>query len=150
MTISASRSRRIRLHLDLRPHQDGAAPGVVGRTDTAPPDDGTAGREIRTRYDFCQGVGVDVGVIDQGERRIDDFAEIVRRDIGGHADRDPAGPVDQKVRVACGEDDGLTFLAVVVRLEVDRVLVDIFDESGGRPREPGFGVTHRGRRIAID
>ena len=37
---------------------------------------------------------------------VDDLAEIVRRDVGRHADGDAAGAVDQQVREARRQDRG--------------------------------------------
>ena len=42
------------------------------------------------------------------------FAEIMRRDVGRHADRDTAGAVDQQVGEARGEDLRLAFGGVVI------------------------------------
>ena len=41
---------------------------------------------------------VERGIVDQRHAGVDDFAEIVRRDVGGHADGDAAGAIDQQVR----------------------------------------------------
>ena len=40
---------------------------------------------------------VSAGIVDQRHAGVDHFAEIVRRDVGRHADGDAAGAVDQKV-----------------------------------------------------
>ena len=52
---------------------------------------------------------------------VDHLAEIMRRDVGRHADRDAARAIDQKIGEARRQDDGLVFLVVVVGLEIDRV-----------------------------
>lgn len=49
----------------------------------------------------------------------------MRRDVGRHADGDAARAIDQQVRDSAGQDDRLQLLLVVVRLEIDRVLVDV-------------------------
>ncbi len=38
------------------------------------------------------------GVVDDGDSGVDDFAEVVRRDVGRHADADAGGAVNQQVR----------------------------------------------------
>src|SRR3712207_7377817 len=53
---------------------------------------------------------------------VDHLAQVVRRDVGGHADRDPARAVDQQVRDARRQHRGLLLGAVVVGLEIDGVL----------------------------
>ena len=49
--------------------------------------------------------------------------------VGRHADRDAGGAVDEQVREGRGQDRGLLLLAVVVRPEVDDVLVDAVDHQ---------------------
>ena len=83
-------------------------------------------------------------------RAVDDFAEIVRRDVGRHADRDAAGAVDQQVREARRQDARLAAGRVVVVLEIDRVLVDILEQLVRHLGQARFGVAHRRRRIAVD
>ena len=60
-----------------------------------------------------------------------DFAQVVRRDVGRHADRDAGRAVDQQVRDLGRQDRRLLFLAVVVRLEVDGFLVDVGQQLAG-------------------
>ena len=70
----------------------------------------------------------DVGLVHHRKQAVDRLAEIVRRDVGRHADRDAAGAVDEQVGEARRQDDRLELLLVVVRLEVDRVLVEILEQ----------------------
>ena len=58
-------------------------------------------------------------------RGLGHFPQVVRRDLGGHPDRDPGAAVDQQVREARGQDVGLLVLAVVVVVEVDLSLIHI-------------------------
>ncbi len=69
---------------------------------------------------------------------------------GGHADGDAAGAVDQQVGNPRRQDDRLLLLAVVVVLEVDRVLVQVGQQRHGRRGHAAFGVTHGGGHIAVD
>ena len=89
-------------------------------------------------------------IVDQRDAGVDHLAEIVRRDVGRHADRDAAGAVDQQVREARRQHHRLALVAVVVRLEIDRVLVDVLEQRHGGPGQPAFGVAHGRRRIAVD
>ena len=83
-------------------------------------------------------------------RRVDRLAEIVRRDVGRHADRDAAGAVDQQIGEARRQDDRLLLLLVVVRLEVDRVLVEVVEQRQRDAVEPRLGVARGRGRIAVD
>ena len=65
-------------------------------------------------HDLHQLVDVERRVVDQRDRRVDHLAEIVRRDVGRHADGDAAGAVDQQVREARRQDHRLLLGAVVV------------------------------------
>ena len=69
--------------------------------------------------------------------------------VGGHADRNAGGAVDDEVGDAGGEDGGLEGGFVVVGGEVDGVHVDIGEHFAGEAGEAGFGVTHGGGWVAI-
>ena len=85
-----------------------------------------------------------VGVLERPLGAVGDLAQVVRRDVGGHADRDAGRAVDQQVRVARRQDRRLLRAAVVVGLEVDGVLVDVADHLQRQRRHPALGVAHRG------
>ena len=91
-----------------------------------------------------------VGPVDQRDRGVDDLAEIMRRNIGRHADGDAAGAIDEQVRKARRQDGRLLLLAVVVRLEIDRAFVDVLEQRQRGLGEPRLGVAHRRRRIVVD
>ena len=71
----------------------------------------------------------------------------MRRDVGGHADGDAGGAVDQQVREAGRQDGGFLVLAVVVVLEVDGFLVDVADHLHGQRGHLGFGVPRCGGAV---
>ena len=62
------------------------------------PVDDAAAREVGPDDRVAEVVGREVGLVDETLRRRDDLAEVVRWDVGGHADRDPGGSVDDEVR----------------------------------------------------
>jgi hypothetical protein len=85
----------------------------------------------------------------QMPRRRHDLGQVVRRHVRGHSDRDAGRAVDQQVRQSGGQHIGLLLAAVVVRDEVDGLLVDRGDHLHGRRGQPGLGVPHgRGRVVA--
>ena len=69
-----------------------------------------------------------------------DLAEVVRRDVGGHADRDAAAAVDEQVREPRREHRRLARAAVVGGVEVDGVLVDLAEQLHRERRQPRLGV----------
>ena len=84
------------------------------------------------------------------QERGTDFVHIVRRDRCRHADGDARGPVGEQVGERRRQDDGLALLAVVGRAEIDRRLVDAFQQRERHRRQPRFGVAHRRGVIAVD
>ena len=74
----------------------------------------------------------------------------MRRNIGGHADGDAGGAVDEKARDARGQNDRLFFAFIEIGNEIDGFLFDVGEHFFRDLREARFGVPHRGRRIAVD
>src|SRR5438309_1601653 len=68
------------------PQDDLAAPGVVALDDAGPAVDRPAGREVGARDDLHQLRDADLGLIDETNQAVADFAQVVRRDFGRHAD----------------------------------------------------------------
>ena len=130
-------------------HDHGAAPGVVGLADAGGADDHGPGREVRPRHMFHQAVDRDLRVVEIGAGRVHDLAQIVRRDVGRHADGDAARAVDQKVGEGGRQHHRLVRGLVVVGLEVDRLLVDVGEQRVRRLAQADLGVAHRRRRVAV-
>ena len=141
------------LHLDDRAHDDRTAAGAVGVLDALAAQDERAGREVRAldalheRLEQLLARRLRVLQVPLGARG--DLPQVVRRDVGGHADGDARGAVDQQVGEPARQDGGLLRLAVVVVAEVDGVLVDVADHLHGQRRHPALGVPRgRGRVVA--
>ncbi len=134
----------------LAAHHDRAATEMIRRTDALAAQNDAAGREIRAGNDVDEVVDAERRILDQRDAGIDHLAEIVRRDVGRHADRNAAGPVDQQIGKARRQHRGLALGIVVVALEIDGVLVDVVKQGVRDLGETGFRVTHRGGGIAID
>src|SRR5699024_1839873 len=92
--------------LDLRDlhhgtHGDRAAAGAVGLLDAADAQDLRSGGKVRALDPLQQGcekfLGGGVRVFQEPVHAVGHFAQVVRGDVGGHAHRDPGGPVDQQV-----------------------------------------------------
>ncbi len=95
------------LDVGLATRRDRAAPGLVGRADAVAAHDRPAGGEVRARDDGHELVDGDVRVVDQHDDAVDDLAEVVRRDVGRHADRDARAAVDEQVREAARQHERL-------------------------------------------
>ena len=92
---------------------------------------------------------VDVGVLHQGDHAADDLAQVVRRDVGCHADRDALTAVDQQVREAAGQNMRLLFGLVKVGVPVDGVLFNIGQHLAGHLGHAGLGITVGSRGVAV-
>mgnify|MGYP007104047480 CR=1 FL=1 len=72
-----------------------------------------------------QFVDGDFRVVDLGDNAVDNFCEVVRRDIRRHADRNAVAPVDEKVREARRQNARLHAGVVESRIVIDRLFVQI-------------------------
>ena len=106
-------------------HLDYSAARGVGGADVLPAAYETPGGKIRPRHDLKQFVHGDLGVAYLGHHGVEQFPEIMGRDIGRHANRDPRGTVQKQVRHLGGQDARLKLPAIVVRVELDRFLVQV-------------------------
>ncbi len=91
-----------------------------------------------------------LGVVDVGHRGGDDLADVVGRDVRGHAHGDPRAAVDEQVGEARRQDDGFLAPAVVGGHEVNGVGVDIAHHLLGQARHARLRVAHGRGRVAVD
>ena len=95
------------------------------------------------RPGFKEGVDVEVD-------RTGHLSEVVRWNAGGHSDGDTVASVEEQIWQTGGQDRGFVFRIVKVRLEINRVLVDVVEHVLCDAIEPTFRVPHGGRRVAVD
>ena len=138
------------LEVGARAHHHAATPGAVAVMHASQAVDETGGREVRRLDDLDQGFEIGVGFGQQFEAGIDHLAEVVRRNVGRHADRDARRAVDEQVGNARRQDQRLGFGAVVVGAEIDGFLVDVEQQFVADARHADLGVTHRRRAVTID
>ena len=129
---------------------EATTPIRVRLLDSAAAIDKTAGGKVWPFYDLQNFFQRGLRSLNQSDRCIDDLGEIVRRDVCRHSHRNSVRTVDQQVRNACRKNRGLNGGFVVVRNEIDRLLVDVGEYFAGDLSQAALGVTHRRRRIAID
>ena len=140
----------VRLDLRLGAHDHVAAPFLVRLQEPGPAADDAPRGKVRTLHHRNDALKLRVGMLDELDRRIDQLAEIVRRDVGCHAHGDAVRTVYQQVRSRSREVLGLFRRVVVVRPEVHRVHVDVFQQRFRVGREARLGVAHGRRRVAVD
>ena len=90
----------------------------------------------------------DFGVVDDLDEGVADLAEVVRRDVGGHADGDAVAAVDEEVGELAGQDARLAVLAVVAVDEIDGVVLEVGEHLRADAGQPGLGVAVGGGRQA--
>src|SRR5690606_33678633 len=126
---------------------DAAPAGAVGLHDAcATVDDGPGGK-VRTGNEFHQLIDGDVFIVDQRKTGLDHFADVVGRNIGGHAHGDAGRAVDQQVGNTGGQNVGDLFLAVVVVDPIDSFLVEIRQQLVGKLGHANFRVSHGGGAV---
>ena len=138
------------LDVGLGAHRDGAAAGVVGLSDAVGAHDDGARGEVGAGHDAHELVSRGIGVVDEHAGGVDGLAEVVRRDVGGHAHGDAVAAVDEQVGEARRQDARLGERLVVVGLPVYRVLLQVAQKLHGGLGEAGLGVTHGCRGVAVD
>ncbi|MNS71306.1 hypothetical protein D3C72_1046720 [compost metagenome] len=138
------------LEVALGAHHDLAAAGAVAVLHAVDAVDDAGGGEVGRRHDFHQLVDARLRIAQQIQAGIHHFIQVVRRDIGGHADGDTAGAIDQQIRQLAGQNFRFFFGAVVIVLKVDSFLVDIGQHFVRNFGQPDFRITHCGGVVAVD
>ena len=141
---------RQRLDAGVRAHLDDAAARRVRLADAVLTEHETCRREIRSLDDLHEVVDRRIRMVDEHQRAVDDLAHVVRRDVRRHADRDARRAVDEQLRELRRQNRRLLQRLIVVRREVDRLLVDILQHELCDLRHADLGVTHGSRRVAVD
>ncbi len=118
------------------------APAVVA-------EDHAARGQVGTEEVLAELGGGEVRIVDERLRGAHDLAQVVWRDVGGHAHGDAGRAVDEQVGQLRRQDGRLHARAVVVLDEVDGVLVDVGQDLGGDGRHARLGVAHGRRRVAV-
>lgn len=90
-----------------------------------------------------------VGIVDVGGYRGHYFIQVVRRHVCGHTDRDTARAVREKKGKGAGKNLGFLHRVVVVRPEVYRLFLDVFDYGFGYFGKPALGIPHCRGRVAV-
>ena len=133
----------------LGAHDEAAAAGLVRVDDAFAAGNVSGGREVRPGNQLHDFLERRVRLFDQQHGRVNNLAQVVRRDVGRHADGDAARAIDQQIRRLRRQHDGLFARLVEVRNEVHRLFFEIGEHFLGDFRQARFGVPHRRGRIAV-
>ena len=125
-------------------------PGFVCGFDAFAAGDVRAGRKIRAGHNLHDFFQWRVRFVEQNHRGFHDLAQIVRRNVRGHADGDAAGAVHQQIRNARRQNEGLFAGLIEVRNEIDGFFFEVGENVFADFRETRFRVPHGRRGIAVD
>ena len=147
--------------LDLHPgaHAQDAAARVVERPDGRDAQEDSAGGKVGT-LDAARQRSAElrieklpersVRMVDQVDDALDGLAQVVRRNVRRHPDRDACAAVDEQIGKSRGKDQRLGGRIIEVRSEVDGLLVDVGQHHLRQPRQTRLGVAVGRRWIAVD
>ena len=134
----------------LGPHHHAAASGAVTVFHAIDAINDAGGREVGCRDDFHQLVNRSLRIAQQMQARVDDFVQVMWRDVGGHSHRNATRAIDQQIGQARGHDQRLFFRTVVVGSEVHGLFVQIRQNFVGNFCQTDFGVAHGRSVVAIN
>ena len=129
---------------------EAAAPGAVGLLDALLAKEDAGGGEVRPRHQLHNLLQGGVGLAQQQRSGVENFGQVVGRDVGGHADGDARCPVDQQVGHAGGQHHRLAGGVVEIGSEVNRVLLNVGQQVHGHVRQAALGVAVGGGRVAVN
>ncbi len=130
-------------------HHHPATPGAITFLDPDQTINKGSGGEIRRRHQIDQLFNIHVRRLQQRHAGIHHLAQIVRRNIGGHADGNPGGAIHQQIGETRGQHQRLLLRAIVVGAKIDGFLVEVRHQLMRNARHADFGITHRSGVVAI-
>ena len=132
------------------PHNNRATPRHHGRCGAITTQNKRAGREIRPGHDLQQFFVGHFVLANNGLRRVNQFTQIMRWNIGCHTNCNTVRAVNQQIWKTRRKHHRLAFGIIVIVLKIDCVAVDIFKQCLRRLGHTHFGITHGRRRVAIN
>ncbi len=134
-------------------HNDRSTSCRVSREDIGTIIDDSSSWEVRSFYKLHQIFDRHRGCISMFQEeinRIDDFSEIMRRDIRCHTDGDTDGTHEQKIWNTSGENRRLSFRCIIVWSKINSFFFDISEHLIGDFTHTSLSITHGRCAISID
>ncbi len=132
-----------------RPHHHPSASGAIGVSHSRSAIDDARCREVGRRHALHQLLDRRPRVAQQMQTGVEHLAQVVRRNIGGHAHRNARRAIDQQIGQTRRQQQRLLLGAVIVGAEIDGFLVDIGQHFVRDLRQPDFGVAHGRGVVAV-
>ncbi|OIQ73276.1 hypothetical protein GALL_450880 [mine drainage metagenome] len=133
-----------------RAHHHPAAPGAIRVAHTGGAVDDARSREVWRGYALHQFFNGRIRVAQQMQAGVEHFTQVVRRNVGRHAHGDARRTVDEEVGQTRWQQQRFLLRSIVVRTEIDCLLVDIGEHFMRDLRQADFGVAHCRGIVAID
>ena len=136
----------------VRPAQlDRPLPGRVDLADLlGRVEDHAARGKVRAMDKLEQPLQRELSIIKKRDQGRAYLFQVVRRNVGRHADGDPRNPVDQQVGELGRQDDRLLGGRGIVGPVIDGLLPQFAQERMSDRRQPALGIAHGRRRVAVD
>ena len=106
--------------------------------------------EIRSLNLSHQLINGDIRIINHHAQAIYYFPQIVRRNIGCHADGNPIGTIDQKIRDTGWQYYRFLQRTIIVWHKINGILVQIPEHFHSQFGHTHFSITHSGRRVSVN
>ena len=131
-------------------HPQGSAAGFIHLPDVLPgSNDFRLGRKIRAFDVFTKLFHRRPGLIQQAYTGGGHFPHVVRRDIGGHTNRNTGGAIQKYMGQPGRQYRRLFHGAIKIGHPVHRTLPKLAQEHFRERRQAGFGVTHGGKGFRV-
>src|SRR5579883_1780421 len=134
----------------LGAHDEAAATFLVSLIDPLTARDITACRKVGAGNKLHHFLQRGVRFFNEQHRRVNNFFQVVGRNIRGHTNRDTACAIDEQIGYTRWQNDRLLFGLVEVWDEIDGFAIDVSQKLFADSREARLGVTHRRGGIAVD
>ena len=136
---------------NLRPRTHDNAPlsSLIGFLNLISPLHNSSRWKVRARQKLHEFVNLSFGVVNHIDHRIDDFCQIVRRNVRRISSRNPCRPIHQKIGKS-SRQYGWFFLRIVkVPSKRHGALFNVLEQVARNLRQTSFGIPHSGWRIAV-
>ena len=113
------------LDIGFGPNIEPSIARMIASSHTIKAENDPACREIRTLNMLEEVIDSSFGIIYKMHQSVDRFIQVVRWDIGRHADRNTGGAVTDEIREFAGQYLGFFTGIIIVGLKIDGILFEV-------------------------
>ncbi|CDE30354.1 val start codon [Ruminococcus sp. CAG:403] len=137
------------LQFGLSTQGNSGTSGGICCPDAGTSHDNTASREVRALNPLHHFIKRTVRILNQQVQTVNDFAQIVRRNVCCHTNGNAHGTVDQQVWIPGRQNRRFLQTVVIVGDKRNGILIDVRQHFGCNFGHSGFGITVSSRRVAV-